>query len=434
MKQVSLLENERLSLAEAVELTLMSLKEYGQRFRHWVVAFSGGKDSTTLIAVLIEAIEQGLLAPPESLTVMMSDTKQEFLPLNQSALGVLDVVQRRGYQTQIVQPPLDKRLYVYMLGRGVPPAGVIKFRWCTRILKSDPMDEAIEAIAQRTGSEVLVLTGVRQGESAARDQRISLSCSKDGGECGQGWFQNASKPGVASTLAPLLHWRLCFVEDYCKLFAPALGFDTRNLVDIYGFDEDEQMNIRTGCAGCMLVEEDRALNRIVSLPQWSYLEPLRRLHSVYDELWKAHSRLKKVGVAEAREVKLVRPALPELSVFWDADGEGKTNLADEAAKVKAAPKLHSREGQWGPLTMEARRWGLAQVKAIQDEINDEARRLDRPEMWLINAEEEARILELIAANTWPDDWDGTEPRADTPVNEVKLVKDGSLVVQPILFG
>ena len=42
-----------------------------------------------------------------------------------------------------------------------------------------------------------MLTGVRIGESAARDQRIALSCTKDGGECGQGWFQQTSSQAVA---------------------------------------------------------------------------------------------------------------------------------------------------------------------------------------------------------------------------------------------
>ena len=32
-----------------------------------------------------------------------------------------------------------------------------------------------------------------------------------------------------------------------------------------------------------------------------------------------------------------------------------------------------------------------------------------PEISLISLEEEQRILELIAANTWPQGWTGTEP-------------------------
>jgi hypothetical protein len=40
------------------------------------------------------------------------------------------------------------------------------------------------------GERLLMLTGVRLGESAVRDRRIALSCSRNGAECGQGWFQH----------------------------------------------------------------------------------------------------------------------------------------------------------------------------------------------------------------------------------------------------
>ena len=47
---------------------------------------------------------------------------------------------------------------------------------------------------------------------------------------------------------------------------------------------------------------------------------------------------------------------------------------------------------------------------------------------LINADEEARILELIEARTWPRGWDGTEPLASLPFENVN--PDGS--VQPFM--
>lgn len=51
-------------------------------------------------------------------------------------------------------------------------------------------------------------------------------------------------------------------------------------------------------------------------------------------------------------------------------------------------------------------------------------------MVLINDEELARIEELIAANTWPNQWDGTEHRGDEWLPEI--LPDGS--VQPSLFS
>ena len=49
---------------------------------------------------------------------------------------------------------------------------------------------------------------------------------------------------------------------------------------------------------------------------------------------------------------------------------------------------------------------------------------------LINAEEEARIIELIEAKTWPRGWDGSEPLASDPFENV--YPDGS--VQKNLLG
>lgn len=62
----------------------------------------------------------------------------------------------------------------------------------------------------------------------------------------------------------------------------------------------------------------------------------------------------------------------------------------------------------GHVTFEARRMGLERIKSIQA----------RAGVDLINAAEEARILELIEAETWPRGWDGTEPIASAPFENV----------------
>jgi DNA sulfur modification protein DndC len=71
----------------------------------------------------------------------------------------------------------------------------------------------------------------------------------------------------------------------------------------------------------------------------------------------------------------------------------------------------------------------SQVLGIQAEVNDAAQLLGKPELSLINDEELARIEELIAANTYPDRWDGTEHRGDEWLPEI--LPDGS--IQNLLF-
>jgi DNA sulfur modification protein DndC len=225
-RQISLFEDQRLDLEGSIQLSLASLNAYGERYRHWAIAYSGGKDSSATVAFVAWAIKSGKVTAPESLSILYADTRQELPPLQQTAVKLLDVLRNDGYNAEVVLPPLDKRFYVYMLGRGVPPPKN-RFRWCTVALKVDPMMAALSNLREQAGEKLLMLTGVRVGESAARDQRIAASCSKDSGECGQGWFQVSTPESVADTLAPLLHWRLCHIYDW-------LYFEQRHGIDSLG--------------------------------------------------------------------------------------------------------------------------------------------------------------------------------------------------------
>jgi len=391
---------------DAIDLTVASLQAYAPHHPHWAVAWSGGKDSTATLTLLLHLIAIGRVTRPESLTVLYADTRQELPPLAAAALDILDALRRRygnWIHAEIVRAPLDKRFLVYILGRGVPPPNNNTLRWCTRQIKVDPMSLALErVVADRTGT-ILTITGVRQGESAMRDRRIEMSCSKDGAECGQGWYQQVlpnakGVRGRIATLAPLLHWRVCHVWDWLRLYAPAEefgGWPTAAIADAYGGEEAEEVNARTGCIGCPLASKDTALDSIIASPRWSYLEPLRRLKPIYREMREPARRLRKAG-AELRK-----------------DGT-----------------LAANPQRMGPLTLETRRWALAAILAVQEECNAAAAALGRPGVDILNAEEEARIRELIAAGTWPDGWDGDEPVADTPLDQV--FRDGS--VQPLLIG
>ena len=393
MRTLSLFESERLSLPRAIELSVESLRHYGEIYKHWSISFSGGKDSTATVTLIAHLIETGQIPRPESLTVLYADTRQELPPLHNAALEILAALRQRGFETRVLLPALDHRYFVYMLGRGVPPPSNT-FRWCTPKLKVMGMERELEALRQEHGEKFLVLTGVRIGESAARDQRIALSCTRDGGECGQGWFQQSSSTAIADTLAPIVHWRVCHVWDWLLQADVELGFPTFEIAKIYGqdvSDGEEPLNARTGCIGCPLVQQDAALDRLVRIPEWAYLSPLTQLRPLYWEIKKPQYRHRK-------------------------HGERNKN-GDWSAK----------QNRLGPLTLEARRWMLEQVLRIQDEVNRGA--AGQPELSLINALELARIEELIAARTYPEKWDGSEPLGDEWLPE--YLADGS--IQPLLF-
>lgn len=395
MQSLSLFEDQRLSLSQSIELSVESLCHYGSLYRHWAVAFSGGKDSSATVTLVAHLIETGRIPQPESLTVLYADTRQELPPLHTAALGILAELEKRGIQTRVVLPEMDYRFFVYMLGRGVPPPSNT-FRWCTPKLKVMSMERELEKVRRECGEKLLMLTGVRIGESAARDRRIAVSCTKDGGECGQGWFQTSTTEAVADTLAPILHWRICHVWDWLVTADIELGFPTFPIAEVYGMDQsegEEPLTARTGCIGCPLVQEDRALETIVSRPQWAYLAPLRQLRPLYGEIKKPHHRLRKHG------------------------------------EVNKNGSLAANQGRLGPLHMEARRWMLEQVLRIQNEVNQAARAVDQAEISLINEQELHRIHELIEANTWPDKWDGSEHHGEILLPQIHA--DGS--IQLLLF-
>jgi DNA sulfur modification protein DndC len=305
----------------------------------------------------------------------------ELPPLRASVSTLFVALREDGFTTRVVFPRLDDRFFVYMLGRGVPPPSNT-FRWCTAQLKIEPMLAALAALRESSGEKLLMLTGVRLGESAARDQRIAISCSRDSGECGQGWFQVSTPDSIADTLAPILDWRLCHVYDWLY-FDDRHGYSVSRIADVYGQEE-----VRTGCIGCNLASRDVALERVIKNPRWAYLSPLLELRSLYAELKMPHRRKRK--------------AKPERR----KDG------------------LYSKNVQrLGPLTMEARAYGLERILDIQTRANVD----------LINSEEETRIKELWSLNTWPERWSETDIVGSVPIDAMSRTADNQIVVQSLLI-
>lgn len=374
-QQTTFFDDQRLTLDDSIDLTRQSLLAYGQEYNHWAIAYSGGKDSTATVAVVMHLIETQQVPRPMSLTVLYADTRQEIPPLHFGAMQMLEVLRSKGVDARVVLPAIDDRYFVYMFGRGVPPPNNNTLRWCTPQLKVEPMTNALRALRDERGEKFLMLTGVRVGESAARDQRIALSCGKNGAECGQGWFQEMTPASVADTLAPLLHWRVCHVWDWLTFYQPQHGLPTAAVAEVYGGDEAQELNARTGCIGCPLATKDQALDYVLSQPQWAYLAPLKRLRPLYQELRAFRHRKQKDGER-------------------NKDG-----------------KLSANPNRKGPLTLAARTWALGLVLDLQSEINVAASEQGRPPIDLINAEEEARICELIAARTYPNKWSDADPDA-----------------------
>lgn len=155
---------------------------------------------------------------------------------------------------------------------------------------------------------------------------------------------------------------------------------TLDSLGVYGGDEAEELHARTGCVGCPLATVDTALDALLAKPAWAYLAPLKRLRPLWRELRLPRHRLRKPGGERRQDGTLV-----------------------------------ANQHRMGPIALESRLWALGEVLAIQAEVNAAAQ--GRPPVDILNAEEEARVRELVAARTWPQRWTGDEPRADAPFDD-----------------
>lgn len=146
--------------------------------RPWVIGYSGGKDSTTVVQLAFMMLQQ--LSPIErhkDIYIVSSDTLIE----NPIVLGYLkensklinDGAKKLGLPlySHMVHPEYSNSYWANIIGKGLPTPTSIRFRWCTDKLKIKPSNTFIEEKVKENG-EVVVLLGVRKAESIARKVRI----------------------------------------------------------------------------------------------------------------------------------------------------------------------------------------------------------------------------------------------------------------------
>ena len=178
---------------------------------------------------------------------------------------------------------------------------------------------------------------------------------------------------VDDTLAPIIHWRVCHVWDWLTFFAPQYGFRTSIVAEIYGGDEAQETNARTGCVGCNLVSEDKMLARTIALPDYMYLAPLQRLHLLYVELLKHTIACAKMEASAAKMVPFRKapshwPTHHGCTSLWACSGESNSRGNHIAVCHWASTGFPGQFRRREPHS------------------------------------------ELIEANTWADGWTGEEPR------------------------
>ncbi|ELC8441090.1 DNA phosphorothioation system sulfurtransferase DndC [Clostridium perfringens] len=151
---------------------------YKNDSRPWVIGYSGGKDSTTVVLLAFKMLQN---LPKEerhkSVYVISSDTLIEnpivLSYLHQNSQYINEGAQNLGLPlyTDMIHPDYNNTFWANVIGKGLPTPTSIRFRWCTERLKIKPSNKFIEDKVKENG-EVVVLLGVRKSESIARGIRI----------------------------------------------------------------------------------------------------------------------------------------------------------------------------------------------------------------------------------------------------------------------
>ncbi len=296
-------------IARLAESTATLENILSQGYDHWIITFSGGKDSTTTVIIALEAA-LSFAHKVQRIDLVYSNTQVEIPVIEQYALGFLSHLKRFDRLTElplfchVVSPSVDESFWVCLLGKGYPPPHQ-QFRWCTQRLKIWPAEQALKSFAQP--NKTVILTGVRFGESPNRDHRLHQSCSR-GGECGQGAWLEYSPRLQAMYLAPIVEWRECDVWDFLNFYAPELGYPTEQLEQgVYNGRET-----RFGCWMCTVLRQDRAMEKITALPQWSHLKPLLEFRKHVKEITsQLDSRVLRSNGKPGRLTLVVRKGLLE---------------------------------------------------------------------------------------------------------------------------
>ncbi|MEW5980394.1 MAG: DNA phosphorothioation system sulfurtransferase DndC [Acidobacteriota bacterium] len=267
--------------------------------RPWVVAYSGGKDSTLVLQLVFEML-CGL--PSEKLKpvhIISSDTGVE--PPNiarymHSSLQRLEEDARRRHlnlSTHLVKPMAENAFWGNLIGKGYPPP-TRWFRWCTTKMKINPSRKVIEKITIGSGSVILLL-GTRIDESHQRGQGMKSRESNNRGLNPHHQIPNAL------VLAPISDWSNDQVWEYLFTNNPPWGGSHDEMMELYRQANSGEcplvMDLNTpscggsrfGCWTCTVVKTDKSMESFIDNGE-EWMLPLNRFRNWLKEIREEENR------------------------------------------------------------------------------------------------------------------------------------------------
>lgn len=146
--------------------------------RPWIIAYSGGKDSTAVLQLVwlaLDSLKASQRIKPVEIAYV--DTGMEHPAYSEMLTGTLFKVekaaraQRMPLNVHILQPLLKHRYFVAVIGRGYAPP-THWFRWCTKDMRIRPMTQFIKDTIS-LHSQVVIVLGLRKSESQSRSATLA---------------------------------------------------------------------------------------------------------------------------------------------------------------------------------------------------------------------------------------------------------------------
>ncbi|GAB6100175.1 DNA phosphorothioation system sulfurtransferase DndC [Halanaerocella petrolearia] len=261
--------------------------------RPWILGYSGGKDSSTVAQLVFNALHdlknQGTkLHKP--VYIISADTLVETPMIIDFITNTLNQIEEKAKElnlpikAQKVYPKPEETFWSLLIGKGYPNPRQ-KFRWCTDRLKIKPTTNFIKNKLSEY-NEVIVLLGVRKGESASRDQ--VLKNSKLEGKV----LRRHQSLNNAYIFAPIEKFTVKDVWAYLLQHNNGISpweTDNNKLYNLYRNSDTECPmvinkntkacgNSRFGCWVCTVVTEDKSLKGFIKSGE-KWLKPLLKFRN-----------------------------------------------------------------------------------------------------------------------------------------------------------
>lgn len=292
------------STEEPEERATRRIKEVLLQGHPLVVAYSAGKDSSTLVGITLttarDIIANGSMCPP--IVIINSDTgveQPEIVSLAKAEIKKMLAfasIHEIPLEAKIGKPTITASFPVRVIGgRGLPSFPDSRSDCTTDWKISVNQKSQKEVFAQLEGlaqwRRPVVMTGVRLDESIVRDQRISKR-----GERAEGIWENDFGD---LRLSPILDFSVDDVWQFIglanagvintysdfsetmRIYRDAGGSSCVIVADMKGSSNSKPCGSRTGCWCCSRVSEDRSMEQMIeSNPtRYGYLKPLAQLRN-----------------------------------------------------------------------------------------------------------------------------------------------------------